>query len=481
MKRKKIVSIIGILCLLCMFLLVLFAASFYGKNYRVSPSEEEKQALDSLIKEKYDGLFLTMFGNEKFDLSDFTIYRAQNMCMPEKDIPNLRELGYFLGKAFDTDPELDQVYLTIDPYEIDSDFYYIAALYQREYLRNLVSYMEQYPNTRFEILLPCYSMERLKTMSAGALEDYFNSIQDMLNVLVTCSNVKVHYMEDEVYFTSNPGVYEEDGTTGSVYQRVQLLFAFRDDNYLLTAGNAKDRFAKIRKQIEERRQVERKDMSGKNIVFFGDSIMANDRNSFTVPGIMASLSNAGCINMALGGSTAGDTKENCNFHWVLDAYLAKDLDHFAQEQRLQKTLNDHLSSGADPDCFVIGFGLNDYFNGFPVDGEGTASYIGSLKDAISELRTAYPQAQILILSPTLCACNKFGEEVLGGNVLYDFVEAAQTVAQEENVEYLDNYHFVAMTEDNYYDYIPDQTHPGDMYKFMLAERILDKLETIILK
>lgn len=485
---KKKISIPLIICALAFLVAIVLAFAFFETNYHVKKSEETKQALASLTETAYDGLFLMNFGSEKFDTEDFTVYRAESMCSTGTDFRNLRELGYFLEEAFAVNPDLVNVYLAVDPYKIDKNFFFVAALYQREYMKNLTAYLDKYPETLFEILLPTYDMETLKKFSDRELEDFLTCIQDFVNVVTPYSNAKIHYMGDQLFFNSNPGIYDADGYLKTAQLEVTLLFAFRDDRFMLTAENTPERLETLRKQVAERKTLVREDMSSKTIVFFGDSVMANSVNTFTVPGVLSNLSKATCYNLAMGGSTATTTAEivntECTLQKVVEAYLKKDAELLASEKELQNRVLKALEDDAAPDCFVLSFGLNDYFNGLAVTGdnpEDVYTYKGSIATAIRKLKEGYPEAEILVMSPTLCACFEFGEEVVGGHVLEDYVEAAKEVAQEQGVSYLDNYHLVTMTPENYRDYIPDQVHPGELFKFMLAEHISKKLETMILK
>ena len=133
---------------------------------------------------------------------------------------------------------------------------------------------------------------------------------------------------------------------------------------------------------------------------------------------------------------------------------------------------------------IVGIGLNDYFGRQPVSGEDAydvTTYQGALRTAIQRVRTAFPEAQILVLSPTKCANFEFGREVHDGNVLETYVKAAEEVAESEAVAFLDQYDAFDIREENYKSYIPDLVHPNEAFKFALAERICRKLETMMLQ
>lgn len=54
-------------------------------------------------------------------------------------------------------------------------------------------------------------------------------------------------------------------------------------------------------------------------------------------------------------------------------------------------------------CFVINYGLNDYFSGYAVDDPedpyDTVTYCGALRTGIRSLQEAYPDALILLAAP----------------------------------------------------------------------------------
>ena len=490
--KKRILTAAAI-CIACLVLAgLVIGFCFWSRNYRIPRSPERQQSVEALTTTSYNGLFLAMYGNDSFDMEDFAYFRAQEMWKAQDGFRNLRELGDYLERAFDAGGEIGTVYLAIDPYAISQSFYQVGKLYRAEYQKNLTDFMAGHPGVTFEILLPCYSMEMLKALSEKELDTLTMSLLDFVALTAPYENTKVFFMGDELFFNSNPGNFDEAGECMQPQQRLMLIFAFRDDTYLLTAENSVGRMNSLKEQVTERKEVTFADLSGRSILFFGDSIMANDANTFTVPGVVASLSGATVYNMAVGGTTASVYPDPAivkyDLNTVLDIVLDGDmslLDETRDEtDNAMSAFELFRKTDRHADCVVLSFGLNDYFGRQPVSGEDAydvTTYQGALRTAIQRVRTAFPEAQILVLSPTKCANFEFGREVHDGNVLETYVKAAEEVAESEAVAFLDQYDAFDIREENYKSYIPDLVHPNEAFKFALAERICRKLETMMLQ
>ncbi len=129
-------------------------------------------------------------------------------------------------------------------------------------------------------------------------------------------------------------------------------------------------------------------------------------------------------------------------------------------------------------CFVVNYGLNDYFNGSPVENAGEpldiSTYAGALRSGVRKLRAAYPEAVIILAAPNYVEYFTQGQEKQGaeGGCLTDYVDAAERVAREESVIFMNNYYDLGIDSSNSRFYLADGCHPGDNGRFMYAQALI---------
>ena len=130
-------------------------------------------------------------------------------------------------------------------------------------------------------------------------------------------------------------------------------------------------------------------------------------------------------------------------------------------------------------CFIINYGFNDYFSGIPIanpaqpaDGE---TFEGCLRSCISSLRTSFPQAHVLLMTPTHTSYFDNGREIRnqGEGALSAYIKAAENLSAEMNLYFIDNYYNFVITPENLHDYLLDGCHPNEKGRLVIALRIMD--------
>lgn len=105
------------------------------------------------------------------------------------------------------------------------------------------------------------------------------------------------------------------------------------------------------------------DLSDYDLVFFGDSVMGNYKDFASIPGVIGALTGAKVHNLAVGGSSATRSNgENASFNEVVENLLSTSSLSLPDDDKL---------------CFVINYGLNDYFEGYPLENIVTGSKTAS--------------------------------------------------------------------------------------------------------
>lgn len=231
------------------------------------------------------------------------------------------------------------------------------------------------------------------------------------------------------------------------------------------------------------------------IAFFGDSILGLDHDQNTIPYLVGERMGVSALNAALGGtSTAwqehgeGNTSDAISMLSMVESASVED---FGPQQTVRfnygatdcfPDLIDALST-VDFDyvkIFVLGGGTNDYHLGLPIetgDPYDRYSYNGATRACVELLRAHYPEARIVLLTPTYTwyverglTCEEWNP---GGGSLEDYVNARLALAEELDAEVIDLYHGVYEShamEDYAIDTF-DGIHPNEAGKALLADRI----------
>jgi lysophospholipase L1-like esterase len=196
------------------------------------------------------------------------------------------------------------------------------------------------------------------------------------------------------------------------------------------------------------------DLTDCELVFFGDSVMGNYHDFASIPGVVHALTGATVHNLAIGGSSATRNSDDDNsFPNVVQDFL----DHNTEELSGDKKL-----------CFLINYGLNDYFGGFSID-----DYQNGLRTGIRALRESYPDARIIVISSNYILSFEKGMARTGDeeNVLEDYIAAAEETAAAENVDFLNINDALQWNENNAAKYLVDSIHPNEEGRFLFGVEV----------
>ncbi len=130
---------------------------------------------------------------------------------------------------------------------------------------------------------------------------------------------------------------------------------------------------------------------------------------------------------------------------------------------------------------VIEHGTNDYNGGIPLDdpqdrlNEGT--FGGALRSTIEKLQNAYPDLQIILMTPTWCYIIRedtllyCDEADFGGGYLEDYVELEKKIAAEYGIPVLDNYHDSGINRETAERFLQDGLHLTNEGQKLVADRL----------
>lgn len=456
--HKKHIILAAALILLVAVAILLFVL--------LSAPKERKQDFERLSAEEYNTVFLSMFPIDHFEEEDFAHYRSQYTVKASYCIPNMRNLKSYMNKIADSGNEISTVYLGIRPEALAAD--------------KLAALIREYPAIAFHVILAHPSLEYWQALSEEEMTGTLQKYREMTDILLCEGNASVYLFAKE-WLICNPANYSDEFLTTPDISRTIMLNCDRDHRFLITADNADAVFTEFSQLLETARTapVTYPDLSGYKVVFFGDSIIGNYTDSTSIPGVVSGLTKAAVYNCGYSGNSASYNPEALiNLPGIADAFIKGDSSLLPADTQVLKGMTEYLQDTSDTEklCFVINYGLNDYFTGAPVyteDPYDPASYSGALRTAITSLQEAYPNAQIILAAPNFSSYfnNGTDKNSATGGILTDYVNAVVSLGTEYNLDVLNNYAVLGIRADNHTIHLIDGCHPNEATRFTMGERI----------
>lgn len=477
-KNKKTLLSIFILLLIAAFFLTTFfydASSQFLSPHNI-PAEDGflEEDLQRLSTETYDSALLSMHSTAPFSEEDFEYFRGLDTAIAKHTILNTEELSRYLECILSSGNAVSNLYLCADPELLWAEAKRNAKNWKKILNTGLYSHIASHPEITFEILLPYPHLTYWMELKDEDFETLLTVYSTLVNELSAYANVKIFFPGYEHWLLFNPDHYTDTlfDANDIITQKI-FLYTFCDGVYQITPDNAAILLDALRGTVaaEKNSPSHFPDLSDWDIVFFGDSVLANYAGSFSIPGYMAGLSHATTHNYAVGGSGATYTEDGpTSFPVTLDRFLG-DLPALEKENL----------------CFVINYGFNDYFTGAPLENADSpmdsTTYKGSLRSCIGKLQTAFPKAHFIVVTPTHTSIFENGTLTLSeqGATLAEYVQAAAKVAEELGTHFIDNYNDSIVTLENLESYIEDGVHPNEHGRLTLAKILMNFIEEEIVK
>lgn len=485
-KANRKVLITGVIILICAMvgLILLFWAVY--RVHHVPKDKVREADVAALAQGDHEAVLMSMYSAEEFEAEEFMHFRGTSAVQAFHNFVNLADIGDYLDKCFSGNMNLTDVYIGLDPYVISGLYGHHTSLYVKDYENYLTSYIQAHNDVVFEFLLPVYSVDYLRTLSDSEYNELVNSYRNLANIYLAYDNVIIYYLGYEDWLIMNPGNYDGSNLCKQDVLYKIVAYTFWNSFYYLTSDNMEERFARMTELVQQ--QDERLDLSEWSIVFFGDSVMAYHTGSLSISGVVSGLSGAETYNCGEGGMPATEVSfANLSFNRMVTRFLEQDTAGLDEDSNYLKGLTEYMQTEHEGKkcCFVVEFGLNDYFNGHavenPEDQYDTGTYAGALRTGIRSLQDAYPEAEILLLTPTYTILFSGGTEINSeiGGTLTDYVDATLRVAEEMNVYCLDNYADSGINAYTSETYLADGTHPNESGSLLLGNSILEYIGRIM--
>lgn len=246
-----------------------------------------------------------------------------------------------------------------------------------------------------------------------------------------------------------------------------------------TVTEEKEKAATEQKILTTKEVIERNKKT--QIVVFGDSIWNSGEDEKGIAEYIMDEKDVIIYNCSIGGTTAAVYNESVAWDsWTSNSfngmmYIANDIlsedDLIPNEKACQVFKEIDFNQ---VDYIIVSYGLNDYFSDIPIHPQeyyDLTSFVGALRHGVRKLQKKYPQAQIILTSPT------YTEWFQGDRTfeLGEYVEAARGVSAEYETHFLDMYHALGKNPDEKMQYLEDGVHLSKEGKALYARSVIDFL------
>ncbi len=485
MKSKRIwIIIIGIL-------IVAGLITFFVLQNRSTQGDDLLQTdpwTDSALDAgNYEAVFCTMDGTFYFSEQEFLEYRGLKVVKPAKKLENLTHIKQMTELVNEKSESLTTVYLQINPMQLYRSLG--EEMQWQEMLEAcMVTPIQENVDVTYEILLSYPALSYLAAFSEEEWQVYKQVYFDFVAALSGLENVFVYYLGDKEWLNRNPLNYENDFMVNRLVEKNIILSTFCDRKYTVSPSEMQILLMELEELLGFYRAAEYPDLSEWSFVFLGDSIIGNDRSTCSVPSVVSAFSGADVYNCGKNGAAVTyDTEAEISFLDVTQAIITGDTKAIADAE-LAGAINSFKEEyDTEKLCFVLNYGLNDYFKGYPVADENDEynreTFMGALRTGIGQLKQAYPDAVIIVMLPTYTVLYEEGTQIMSseGAELVEYRSAARSVAEEMGVLWKDNYADMPMDIQTNSVFLSDGTHLNEWGRYVFGNQFVDFFEKNVLK
>ncbi len=432
----------------------------------------QREDYKKIASEAYDTVFLSMYPIDTYSEADFQNYYDLTAFKASYCIPSFSVMEQYMKRIARSGNTILSVYLGIRPDKVS--------------LQELEDLINQYPSVIFEIILAYPSSDYWTSLSEEEYQQVLSDYSAFLLGAPEISNSHFFFPGHCEWLLANPDNYENPWLVNESIARTILLESTIFNEHFVVPGKVSLFTEDLAAVTGKMRTAPESfpDLSGKRLVFFGDSVIGNYTDSASIPGVVAGLSGASVYNCGYGGNTAAECPDALiALPGIAKAFAERNLSALPQETQVYRGVSSYLSENSpdSPDenlCFVINYGLNDYFLGLTVSSEenpmDTATYRGAIRTAVDTLLTSFPNAQIILCTPSYCHYYQDGTEPHGDGkyVLKDYVDSVLSLSEELQVDVLDTYHDLGVDSGNWNQYLPDQVHPDAAYRYLIGKSLI---------
>lgn len=423
-----------------------------------------------ISSEEYDTVFLSMYPIDAYSEADFQYFRAMTVFKSDYVLPDFHAFKSYMKRIGSSGNTVTTVYLGIRPDKIR--------------FSELSSLAEAYPSCQFELIVSYPSAEYWQKLSTAAYAEICTAYSDFLTAASESGSIRTYFYTAEEWLLANPAHYVTPWSLTEDAAKIVMANSDFLHPYQITTDNVGEKVSSFRQLTSELRDTPTvyPDFSDTAIVFFGDSVIANFTDNTSIPGVISALTGATVYNCGYGGNPAAmNDKTIITLPGISAAFVARDLSAIPVETQVYRGISDYIANPPETSdlCFVISYGLNDYFNRHPLDSADPydiTTYSGALRTACETLSANFPDARIFLCTPTYTAYTSAPENTDKNYSLRDYVDTVFLLSEELNTGFVDNYFTLGISETNFTDYLTDKIHPNERGRFLIARQIINALQ-----
>lgn len=465
------------------FLILVFIAGIICLTKKSIAIIEKQRDLDKFSSEIYQGAFFSMYDISSYPVDNFTYYFGIKIVKADHCVKNMKDINSYLSAVLASDNELTNIYIGLDPLQLwkasEKDIASVRAAFEEK----LFPLTDSFPEISFEIFLSHPSMQYWLSLSEEERETAYVLYQQFAQLLDGRENITTFYAGGQAWLIENPKNYTDAFTT--IEEVSEFIFlSHYNDYYRINSQNAASMLLETSSLVAENIESppQYPDLSQWDIVFMGDSIIGNYTGTLSIPGVVNGLSGASVYNCAQGGTSAAEPEPGllCFPKMAQDFTkgVADDPDSTFGQGVQSYIAADHTKKNL---CFVINFGLNDYFGGFaPENADAVcdiSTYAGAMRTGIAALKEQYPDALYLIIGPGKVSYFNEGTDLLSetGGQLVDYCNLSAALSLELNIPYIDLYNAFPGDVDNLEDVWVDGCHYNEYGRYLIGIKIVEVL------
>lgn len=464
------------LLLITFFVLILLTFGIFHLVYRRSAAPRNN-FLQSLVQEKdfqrisyevYDTVFISMFPIDSYAESDFNLFRGMTVLKTDNLLPDFSGFERYFRHITESENPVSTAYLGICPEKVS--------------VEELASLTQDYPSITFEFILAAPSAEYWKKLSSEEYIQTLNAYEIFLTDASHFTGGRFYFYAAEEWLITNPALYLNDLLVSEDAAKFISTNSDYFHPYLLTADNVSSRIASLEQLTDTLRSCPPvyPNLEDTAIVFFGDSIIGNYTGDLSVPGMIHGLTGATVYNCGYSGNSASvNSDDPISLPGIVDAFFSQDISRIPADQQVYQGFLSYFDVPPAPEqktCFVINYGLNDYFKGYPISSDDpfdTTTYTGAIRTAVARIKEKSANSQIILCTPTFTGYALNESDNPTDIHLQNYVDAVISLGVELEVDVVDNYNTLGIDAQNYTEYLPDLVHPTEEGRFMIAGHIIE--------
>ena len=437
------------------------------KNVHYFDDKVFQNDIISLASSQYDSFYYSFLGSNITDGKDFPRFLGVNPIFIAPADVEYDDTNMLLDKAISKDG-LKAVFLEIDPIALSK----AEGKSELEYLNGLA---EKYADVAFYTILSYPSSDYWKSLSETEMKEKLETYESVIKFLTHNDNVSMYWPGSEKWLVESKSNYNSGVPAEDVALNL-LILCTCNLKYTVDKDSVTSYEDAIKTIVSE--DYKYSDLSDREIVFFGDSIFGNYHGPISIPGAATGLSGADTYNLGIGGTSAiGDFNKIVNL--FVGSSSSSDIENPDFWNEFDRFKKEH--DGSKKLCFVINYGVNDYFMGVPAKiGSGTPyedyaydSYESAMTDGIIKLKSSFPDSTVYILSPIYCDYFESGSQVLSnvGSNLQTYRNVGAQIAEKTGIKWIDSMTLIEINSKNHKTYLVDGVHPTPDGIYLISNAI----------